>query len=129
MFPPEFPLESPPYMGQQYPQYPPQPPYPPVSPEQPQLPEQPQFPRRPQGWGRRSPFQGLQGLLRRRNRGPGLLAQQMADSLGQSVQVSTYVGEVRGEVAGVYPDHMLLQQEDKKYHVRWDGIVYVSPTE
>lgn len=127
MFSPEFPLESP-HMGQQYPQYPPPLPYPPGGPGQPQPPQEP-FPQRPQEWERRSPFQGLQGLFKRRNRGPRLLAQQMANSLGQPVQVATYVGKVKGEVAGVYPDHLLLQQEDKKYHVRWDGIVYVSPAE
>lgn len=105
-------------MGQPIPPQPPQQPFPPGSPQQP-----------PQEWERRTPFQGLQGLFKRRNRRSYLLTHQMAQAMGQPVQIATYAGELKGEVAGVYPDHLLIHHEEKKYHVRWDGIVYVSPTE
>ncbi|MDR6225291.1 DUF2642 domain-containing protein [Desmospora profundinema] len=130
--PGEFPLESPPYMGQPFPFQPPQhqQPFAPDLPHQPPVPLPPPLPGRPPDWEERRPlFQGLQGLFKRRNRRSFLLAHQMANALGQPVQVATYAGEVKGEVAGVYPDHLLLRQEEKKYHVRWEGIVYISPSE
>ncbi|MFC4076934.1 DUF2642 domain-containing protein [Salinithrix halophila] len=67
------------------------------------------------------------GRLRRRGR--GILAQQMSELVGQRVQVETYVGKLEGDVVSIHPDHMILEKEERKYHVRWDAIIYVSPTE
>ncbi|SMO61754.1 DUF2642 domain-containing protein [Melghirimyces algeriensis] len=70
----------------------------------------------------------LKGLLRRRGKAL-LLSEQMYQVLGQRVNVCTYTKELDGEVAGVYPDHLLISKEDQKFYIRWDAIVYVSPKE
>ncbi|WP_091836572.1 DUF2642 domain-containing protein [Marininema halotolerans] len=65
----------------------------------------------------------------RGRRGRGFLAQHMSQVIGQDVQIETYVGSLEGEVISIHPDHMIVEKDDRKIHVRWDAIVYVSPME
>lgn len=88
--------------------------------------ELPPFPpERPRPGLGRGLFKGLFG----RSRKEYLLTQQMYQVLGQRVKVATYTGELDGEIAGVYPDHLLVSKEEQKYYIRWDAIVYVAPVE
>ncbi|PTX58306.1 uncharacterized protein DUF2642 [Melghirimyces profundicolus] len=73
----------------------------------------------------KNPFKGL---LRRRPK-DYLLSHQMYRVMGQRVKVSTLKGDLDGDIAGVYPDHLLISKDDQKYHIRWDAIVYVAPVE
>ncbi|WP_091738246.1 DUF2642 domain-containing protein [Marininema mesophilum] len=72
----------------------------------------------------------LARLFRGRGRGGrGYLAQHMSQVVGQDVQIETFIGGIEGEVVSIHPDHVILEKGDRKFHVRWDAIVYVSPME
>ncbi|GED16163.1 DUF2642 domain-containing protein [Aneurinibacillus migulanus] len=45
---------------------------------------------------------------------------------GKSISVATPIKEIQGELEEVFPDYILVNMDGQHYHIRWEGIVYIS---
>lgn len=49
--------------------------------------------------------------------------------VGQDIHVATWAKEIDGTLESIYPDHILLQRKERRYHIRIEAIAYVSHRE
>jgi hypothetical protein len=91
------------------------------------MPQLPPIQRPPQRQERPNrPSKMARFMMRRHSRDP-FLANQLTEIVGQDVHVVTYMGDISGTLSAVFPDHLLIEGEEKKYHVRLDAVGYISP--
>nr|WP_233254352.1 YuzF family protein [Salipaludibacillus keqinensis] len=56
------------------------------------------------------------------------VVQTLQSIQGSKVVVQTTEGSIRGEVADVKPDHVVIQSEGSSFFIRIQQIVWVMPT-
>ncbi|MED0677552.1 Protein of unknown function [Aneurinibacillus thermoaerophilus] len=45
---------------------------------------------------------------------------------GKNISVATPIKEIQGKLEEVFPDYILVNMDGQHYHIRWEGIVYIS---